>query len=315
MKNKLSIIIPVYNTDKYLSKCLNSVVSQKYENIEVILINDGSTDKSIDIMKSFAEKYGFIKLYDRENMGIAEERNFGILKSTGDYFTFLDSDDYVDNNLYLECMNYINSVEIDILMHNFTIEYEGKSTQSTIITYEDKKDMYIKNLPNPWNKIIKKDFWTKTNINFPKGIWYEDLATLPILYLYTNKINYIPIYGYHYIIRNESITHRTKYDNHCMDILLALEKLKTEFNKKNQIEKIEYLFIVEGLYFGTQAPIEFNKINEYKKIINFVEDVFPNWRKNECISTLPIAKQLYLKFIKNYRILKIMIKLRKLARL
>ena len=116
MDNKLSVIVPVYNTEKYLKKCLKSIVNQSYKNLEILIINDGSTDGSLNIIRKFEETYPNVFLYNKENSGVADTRNFGIQKATGDFITFVDSDDFIELDLYQLCMEYIKKNDVDILM-------------------------------------------------------------------------------------------------------------------------------------------------------------------------------------------------------
>ena len=104
----ISVIIPIYNTQKYLKKCIDSVESQSYNNIEIILVNDGSTDSSEKIIQPYLQKYENIKYYKKENGGLSDARNYGIQKATGDYICFLDSDDYIDINLFSKLQKYLD---------------------------------------------------------------------------------------------------------------------------------------------------------------------------------------------------------------
>lgn len=314
MNNKLSVIVPVYNTEKYLSKCLNSIVNQSYKNLEILIINDGSTDGSLNIIKKFEDVYSNVFVYNKENSGVADTRNFGIQKATGDFITFVDSDDFIELDLYQICMDYIEQKNIDILMFDFIIENNGKLIKSSVINYDDKCEMYLKNSPNPWNKIIRKSLWDNNKIFFPKGIWYEDLATFPLFYLFTNKIDYIPLRKYHYIIRNSSITHRDIYDIRCKNIIQALDRLKKYFDKYNKLEELESLFVTEGLYFGTQASVEFLKKEDYKEIVQYVTSIFPNCLNNKIVHSLGSIKRFYLYNLKHLYILHLLVKVRKLLK-
>ena len=105
--SKISIIVPVYNTEKYLSKCLNSLIKQTYKDIEIIVVNDGSKDKSLEIAKKFAKQDNRIKVFNKENGGLSSARNFGIEKASGEYIGFVDSDDYIKENMFEILYNMI----------------------------------------------------------------------------------------------------------------------------------------------------------------------------------------------------------------
>lgn len=311
MRNKLSVIVPVYNTEDYLDRCLKSIISQTYINIEIIVINDGSTDGSLQIIKEYLNKSNKIRFFNRINHGVGNTRNYGISKATGDYITFIDSDDYIDSDIYEECMTYILEHNLDILLYDFVQENGNRQKKRSLIEYKDNKDMYLKNLPNPWNKIIKKDLWINNSVHFPEKIWYEDLATMPLFYLYTDKIGHIHLYKYHYIIRNASITHRDIYDQRCISIIDALKNLEYKFKEKKQLNVLEPIFITEGLYFGTLAPIEFCKPDDFRELVGYIENVFPNWRNNPCINEIHFLKRFYLKNLHNIKLLRFFIKVRK----
>ena len=183
-----------------------------------------------------------------------------------------------------------------------------------MINYENKCEMYLKNSPNPWNKIIRKSLWDNNQIFFPKGIWYEDLATFPLFYLLTNKIDYLPLCKYHYVIRNSSITHRDVYDVRCKNIIQALNRLKEYFEKYNKLEELESLFVTEGLYFGTQASVEFHRKEDYNEIVKFVYSTFPNCLNNKIINSLSLTKRFYLRNLNNMYILYLLVKVRKLLK-
>jgi len=126
--NKISVIVPIYNAEKFLNRCINSVVDQTYKNTELILINNGSTDTSRQICETFVEKYKWIKLYNIDNSGVSNARNIGLRESTGDFITFLDADDHLDvDALGILIYNQIRS-NADLVIGNYFNSFKGKIT-------------------------------------------------------------------------------------------------------------------------------------------------------------------------------------------
>ena len=132
--SKISIIVPVYNTEKYLSKCLNSLIKQTYKDIEIIVVNDGSKDKSLEIAKKIAKQDNRIKVFNKENGGLSSARNFGIEKASGEYIGFVDSDDYIKENMFEILYNMIKEANAKIAICGW---YLVEDNQIISINFED----------------------------------------------------------------------------------------------------------------------------------------------------------------------------------
>ena len=207
----ISVIVPVYNVEKYIEKCLKSLVEQTLKNIEIIIVNDGSTDNSKKIISKFAEKYSNIKYYEKTNGGLSSARNYGIKYANGEYVAFLDSEDYVEKNLYELMYKKALQENSDMVECDFIWEYYGKNGE-IVKTKKDKRkkfktlNQYVKNARVvAWNKLIKKQIIDDFNIRFPEGLIYEDIEFFYKLFPHLNKISYVNIYGIHYVQRNGSI--------------------------------------------------------------------------------------------------------------
>ena len=140
----ISVIIPIYNTQKYLKKCIDSVESQSYNNIEIILVNDGSTDSSEKIIRPYLQKYENIKYYKKENGGLSDARNYGMPYATGEYIAFLDSDDYVESTMYEEMYEGAKKENADMVECDFIWEYPDKRKEDIGTIYKSKKEMIEK---------------------------------------------------------------------------------------------------------------------------------------------------------------------------
>lgn len=272
----LSVIVPVYNTEKYLERCLDSInvalKNFKYT-YEVLIINDGSTGNEEKIIKKYLSDNFFY--FKKENKGLANTKNFGIEKSNGLYLSFIDSDDYIDENFYNESFdNYITKNFLnDIVIYDWeTIDEKNNSkyiVQAKNFKYKDDKlgcmDCMI--MPSSCNKIVKKELFY--NLRFPDGYIYEDLATTPILFCRTNKIKYINKPYYKYYLSESSImrSNFSKKNLQMIDIFdILFERLGNEDKLKSvEKEKIIYEVFTRRFYESILEPmIELNFKERYK---------------------------------------------------
>ena len=202
---KISTVIPVYNTEEYLEKCINSIIKQTigFKNIELIIVNDGSPDNSKDIIEKYQKKYENIKYIYKENGGQASARNLGLKEATGEYISFVDSDDWIDKDMYLELYNKAISKDYDIVTCDLTFIRNNGNQYVSYKKYDDSNNNFIIMNAGPCNMILKRSFLQKRNFKFPEGIIYEDLAVIPSLGV-NSKIGYVSNSFYNYYIREES---------------------------------------------------------------------------------------------------------------
>ncbi len=289
---KISVIIPVYNTEKYLKKCLDSVINQTYKNIEIIIVNDGSPDNSDKIIQSFQNKYpDKIRAFNKINGGLSDARNYGIEKSTGEYIAFLDSDDYVEKNCYELLMNKACAQNFDIVVCDFNNVYKNKIIQgysniNNDITEKEKIKTVYKNIyPSAWNKLYKKELFDK--IKFKKGVWYEDVEFLYRLLPSVKSIGVVKLPLINYVHRDGAIT--KTFDErlyHYIDNWNGLleyykqNNLLEEYSKEFEYCYVRYLFAT----FIKQAT-HYKDFDEYKKAVDVaiknVKTNFPNYKKNK----------------------------------
>lgn len=215
MNGKISIIIPIYNTGKYIRKCLDSVTNQTYKDIEIILINDGSTDESSLISKEYAQKDKRIILIEKENEGAATARNTGIKLATGDYIGWVDSDDYVELDMFEKMLDCLYRVNADACICQLYVHEKNQITTNPngACLYEkswfDNKEYMEQLLPDKIKSyltvhLIKRELYT--NIQFPDGKIVEDAAVLPYIMEHAKRIAIFPYPKYHYVIRSGSET-------------------------------------------------------------------------------------------------------------
>lgn len=240
---KISIIVPIYNTEKYLKRCLDSIINQEYKNIEIILVNDGSNDGSLKICNMYKEKDKRIIVIDKEHSGVSDIRNIGIKKATGDYIGFVDSDDYIDKDMFKNLINAIEKYKCDISMCDLKETYntndESKPCKLKYVKMDKieslKQLLYDKNIGNYLMvKLFKKELFK--NIEFPVGKTYEDISTTYKLFSKVDSIVYIPVPMYHYYQRSDSIVNNKTRESIKNYIQAIFERY---YDLKNNIKDLE----------------------------------------------------------------------------
>lgn len=215
---KLSIIVPVYNTEKYVEKCLNSIYNQKIKDLEIIIVNDGSEDNSETVIKQWMEKKDkkiTIKYFKKQNGGLSDARNFGVTKALGEYISFVDSDDYIDENLYKNLEKYIKE-DIDLIKFKMqTVNEKGnivKKLEGPIFekcTGEEgfrKLCGFDKYIDPACIYLYKRDFFIKNKFQYELDTYHEDFGLTPLIIINAKSFVSVNEYGYNYLQSNNSIT-------------------------------------------------------------------------------------------------------------
>lgn len=237
---KISVIVPIYNIEKYLNRMLESLINQSYKNLEIILIDDGSCDSSGDICDEYKKKDDRIKVIHKTNEGVSKVRNLGIKLATGDYIGFVDSDDVIDKDMYKKLYENMISNNCDISVCNYcTFAVEPSFEYYNKIKIFDKKDALNDIISDGiitnflWNKLFKKNIFN--NIKFPKGKIYEDMYVMPKLLEKVNRLcfDYSKLYGYFIRINSYVNTYNCskninylKFSDSCYNYLTKYTFLK-----------------------------------------------------------------------------------------
>ncbi len=212
--NLISVIVPVYNSEKYLYRCIESITAQTYKNLEIILVDDGSTDNSGTICDDFAEKDERVKIIHKENGGVSSARNTGLKSFTGDYLTFIDSDDYVDEN-YIEILYNNMSEGIDIVISMFKHLNSDLKLEKTVNYCCEKQIVYIDNNFDFNEKKVNYTVWGKLfkrsllkGLYFSETIYFgEDSLFCASAMIKSSSVKYIPDCCYNYVEYEESLSH------------------------------------------------------------------------------------------------------------
>ena len=232
----ISVIVPVYNVEQYLRKCLDSICGQTYHNLEILCVNDGSTDGSAAILEEYAARDSRIKVFTQGNAGLAAARNTGLAHATGEWITGVDSDDYIDCDTFEKVLNK-ESLQADVMIFGYQSIWESDATpcRERDFTFEMQglhpatHELLLRTPHSFWGKIWKHDFLKQLDSRGPDGLWYEDFYFFWAYIPHARSIYYHPEPLYHYVRRSSSIIgatgqkHEKSYDYyHILDLLFKL---------------------------------------------------------------------------------------------
>lgn len=300
LNDVISIVVPIYKVEKYLEKCIDSIINQDYKNLEIILVDDGSPDRCPQTCDEYANKDERIKVIHKENGGLSDARNAGIKVATGKYIAFIDSDDYVTENYISTLLYTIKKYDADISACNYIKLYEDsgiekvkpKTNEDLVMTnIEAMKDLFT--LPNnsdvvAWNKLYKTSLFTQNNIEFPKGKLHEDNFTTYKLYYYSNKVVFTNVPCYYYLQRKDSIMGK-KFNIKRLDILLACYQ-QIDFIHKNNLNLHDEVLFNSFLIHLYILDLLLRATNVNKKILINVSDYIVSNEK-EFINNKYISKK------------------------
>lgn len=289
MDNLISVIVPVYNVEKYLEKCVNSIIKQSYKNLEIILVDDGSTDNSGKICDEFALKDNRIKVIHKENGGLSSARNKALEIAKGEYIGFVDSDDYISEDMYETLYKVIKGNEADISIVSFYEEYNGKiigvrdtGNLEVLTKLEAINELLIdtKIQSYAWNKLFKRELFSE--LEFPTGKNFEDIATTLLLFEKASKVVLLETPKYHYLRRDDSIVgvRNTKtYSDYLEVIYDKYFYLKGKY-KETEIYN-QYNYVINMIWVYTIiATFGLDEISEqYNKNYKVLEDIIKESEK------------------------------------
>lgn len=299
---KISVLVPVYNVEKYLEKCIESILHQSYQNIEVLLVNDGSTDGSEKICIAYAQKDPRIKYFKKENGGLSDARNYGLERALGDYVTFVDSDDYLDENFLLHLYQGLKREKADIAVCGYTrVTEKGEFLKAEPLLTQEKvlfgravcekifeKEGY--RFVVAWNKLYKMDLFKY--LRFDVGKLHEDeYISFELLYE-VEKVAIVPELLYHYLDRENSIMN-SKMTEHRMSCLLEYQMLRISFYEMAEDEELFFLscrFLLSFLIQFIEKYPDFAKGEHLLHLQKTYRDVFKKMPPSE---TLGFVKKAY----------------------
>ncbi|MBP5684736.1 MAG: glycosyltransferase family 2 protein [Bacilli bacterium] len=284
---KVSVIVPVYNVEQYIEKCIHSLVNQTLYGVEVIIVNDGSPDHSDNIIKEYERLYKNIKYVVKENGGLSDARNYGLEYATGEYITFVDGDDYLESDGLEKMYNIAKAKDYDMVVSDIDYVYPKKITRVSSGVSEEKslKENMLTMFPAVCNKIFKRSLFD-TGIRFKKGIWFEDVEFLYRLLPYVNSIGVLNTSYYKYIQRDGSQTNvinRKLYDYiDNFNGIIDFYKEKNIYEEyKNELEYV-YLRYVYATFVKRAAAYSKEDYGEaVDTAIKNVTEHFPDYKNNQ----------------------------------
>lgn len=299
---KFSIIMPVYNVEKYIEKAIKSILSQTYKNFELLIINDGTKDKSMEIISKYKKKDDRIKIYNKENGGLSSARNYGLKYATGQYICFIDSDDYVEDTLLEELNEEISIKKYDMLIYGYNIDTVNSNEQkvdskkitekSHVFSTNDNKNLNFKNISiigYAWNKCYKNELIKNNSLKFEEGTSYiEDIIFNNSFFKISKDIKVMDTSLYHYIQRNRETLGRKSY-NDMLELDLRYSKLLKEIllslnNTEDQTEKIVEQALFERIKWSIAVIISDSSNSKKLILLNnyfkYLKDSYYMFSKN-----------------------------------
>lgn len=255
---QLSIIIPVYNVDQWLSRCLDSLLNQdlSVEEYELIVVNDGSQDNSLNIAEEYASTHKNIKIVSRENGGLSAARNTGLELACGQYVWFIDSDDWIQPNVLGHLSSLCIEKNLDILCFGLYLRYEDNTTEKynigdksggVILSGQDFVTS-VNMPPAAWCAIYRRKYLIENDLKFYEGIFHEDQEFTPRAYLLSKRIMYYPHDIYNYFQRSGSIMKSTNYRRKADSLIAIADSLNT-FKNKNAFKDKALKWLINHIYF------------------------------------------------------------------
>lgn len=295
-KPKISFVVPVYKSEKYIRRCLDSLVRQSLEDIQIVCVNDGSPDNSLSILKEYEAKYSSIKVISKENGGVWYARLDGVRAADGEYIGFLDADDYVEKDFAKLMYESVSKNQSDIAVCGFKrIDENTRKVLSQEMKYASSRIIYMDKNPEEiisintalWNKIYKADVLKATfNVKSPPRI-LEDAMFISLVYINAHKISFVDEYLHNYMVIDGSAMHSLK-SNDIDKIKASMLEVKEEYLKANLgKEMMEILSSFVFLHLGISMMLNvytFDKANfkaEYKQILSYLNANFIQWRSTK----------------------------------
>ncbi|MGN0493209.1 MAG: glycosyltransferase [Acutalibacteraceae bacterium] len=293
---KISVIVPVYNVEKYLKKCIQSILAQDFSEYEIILVDDGSTDESGKICDEYSLKYSQIKVIHQKNKGLGGARNRGIEEACGNYLLFIDSDDSIKENMLSYLYNTAIDNDSDLVLFGMDyIDEDGKLIETKRpsnsgirnIDSDERADIFSVD-PYTCNKLFKRDIFIKNNIRYPEQMWYEDLCVAPKIMLCADKVTVTDKVFYNYLQRKNSIMHVKDTDRNS-DMLEVVSDILDFYREKGAFDKYyQQLCFMTVMHVMVLCTLRVATDDIHHPLLNSFYDFtfknFPDFKKNSFVN-------------------------------
>ncbi len=300
--SKISVIVPVYNAEKYIEKCISSIANQTMKDIEILAINDGSTDNSLNILDSLSLKYkGKLKIISKENGGAGSARNIGIENANGEFIKFVDADDYLKLDILDRMYNIAKENHVSLVRGNYQtilgpIKMEDKCSWNNIrgnqiINVRENKDYIVSETPGIGNKLISRELIG--DLRFPENTKWEDLAIMPVVVASSERLFHMDENVYNYRVNmNTTIKDFINKIPNILDIIKCVETLEKNMQMRGLDEEyknqIKSLYILHTLFRVENAMLWINFPHNKKEVVissllGILDAKYPNWKECKII--------------------------------
>lgn len=290
---KASVIVPVYNVKEYLKKCVDSILAQTERDLEVLLIDDGSTDGSGELCEALAKEDSRVRVIHQENKGLGGARNTGIQAAKGEWLLLVDSDDWIEPETLEKCLEAGERENADMVMFAMRSVDENGNTLRTVtetvpkdrgLLLKDHKDLLL-TAPSAANKLYRRELFSRTGAEYPPRVWYEDIRTTPKLMACSGPMVFLDYMGYNYFQRTGSIMQSANIDRNA-EILDAFDDLLAWFREKGLYEEYRdelcYLALFHIYLTASVRVIRLDRKHPLlKKFVRYMDENFPDYRQNK----------------------------------
>ena len=299
----ISVIIPVYNVEGFVKRCVDSVVNQTYPHLEIILIDDGSADSSGDICDRYAQTDGRIVVIHQENAGLSAARNRGLDIAKGEYVGFVDADDYIDADMYQTLYNKAAETGCDIIECDLRHTYKNTEDVEKAVRHYDKKNLICFGRGVAWNKLYRRGLIQDTGVRFPAGLIYEDMEFHVKLIPYVKGYEYADIAPYHYIQRRQSLNNAS--GEKTRHVFAILTNINDYFIQRGIYD--EYREVLEFYWARILLCSSFSRIcripgaSGRKKLLDenwkMLVTHYPKWKTNAVLKTYKSKQGMFMRSV------------------
>ncbi len=303
---KVSVIVPIYNTEKYLSKCLESLIGQTLKEIEIFAVNDGSTDGSLSIAKQFAAKDSRVIVLDKPNGGMSDARNFAFPHVRGEFVGFVDSDDFVDADMFETMYNKALETVADVVECNLHHTFDDFEDTEIVDQITDKNDLIMNGRNVVWNKIYNYSWLKSTGVMFPSGLIYEDVSFCVKIIPFINKLSYVEQPFYHYVQRSISTNnYQTLKTLQILDILDDVYSFyETNGFLNDYRDALEFLYtrilLCSSFSRMTRIPDAHDRSVALPKNWEKLISTFPEWKKGKYLREYTGKHSMFMKSMNSF---------------
>ena len=301
---KASVIVPVYNVEAYLEKCVQSILRQTEQDFELLLVDDGSTDSSGQLCEELAKKDSRIRVIHQENQGLGGARNTGIREAKGDWLLLVDSDDWIEPEILEKSLEAGLREEADMVVFPFrSVDEEGRELAvfrenipvGRAFALKERKDILL-TAPVAWNKLYRTAFFRETGLAYPSRVWYEDIRTTPKLMALARRMVFLGDIGYNYLQRQGSIMNSGKVARN-VEIIEAFDDILPWFREHGLFsayrQELEYLAVFHAyLTASVRVILADRKSPLLARLAAYLQEQFPTWQKNAYLPRLGAKRRL-----------------------